>query len=237
MKRILIILLTLIMLVGCNEELKPTDHDFLINGDWKGFDSDCSYAISFSENESVKISCECGDHIKESALVSKFSYQKSDHMIKLYDKHDKLLESGSILYSDHSYLIIEMWDNVFVYENQNAALTMPNEAAQHHFENYHKVLPELTILEHADDKLTVSASDYDADAADQYEVWELPLSDEVEYLSISVTSDSESSIVDVSALSDDDIAYIGDFYNIAYLAISAEGRVTSVIFYGEVISE
>lgn len=130
MKRILSVLLILLLLAGCSG--KPTKEenaeapiagdpcDFLIQCEWEGHDGYCVNTIRFNEDFSFSNFCGCGDPIGFADLIESFRYRASDQAILLYDGSDKLLETGKVIYVDTNYLVVNLFDTIYCYENLGA---------------------------------------------------------------------------------------------------------------------
>ena len=132
MKRILSIILVLLLLAGCSgktakksekSDLIPGDPcDFLIQGEWEGEVVGCTNVIYFDEDYSFSNYCACGSPVEFADLIESYRYRASDQAILLYDGNDTLLETGKVIYVDTAYLVVELYDNIYCYENRSARL-------------------------------------------------------------------------------------------------------------------
>ncbi len=243
MKRIFALLLVLLMLCGCSngkkaakKEVPKSDPcDFLINAEWEGNDEQCVNVIAFKKNGGFSNWCYCGSPVGAGDVTEKFRYRVSDRSVLLYDCDDELVETGKILYADNTYLIIDLWQRAYVYENLNAYRPSVHTDALEYTGTEEMSKPCLTVLDYKDDTLTVSAYNYDKDAADNFEVWELKAANDITFSSVSVTVENEIPTVEVYTLTEEDYENIGEFFNYGYCEINRDGEVQSIVFYGELI--
>jgi hypothetical protein len=144
-------------------------------------------------------------------------------------------ETGKILYVDRWYLIVDLWGGVYVYENMDESrpevaleaieLTGVEEITK----------PFLTILDFDGKMFKVSSHDYDKDAASDFEVWKFAAAEDIQFTSVSVTVEDGARKVESKTLTSADIENVGEFYTVGFFAIDREGKVKSVVFYGELI--
>lgn len=237
MKRLCAFLLVMLLLCGCSatEEIKGDDSDFLTQGDWTGNDLYCINVISFGEDGSFSNWCTCGNPVGDSDLSEEFGYRADDRTILLLDSEGEVMETGKVLYIDEQYLVIDLWDSTYTYENLNAYRPTIRACALEYTGTDELTKPCLTVLGYENDVLTVSAYNYDADAADNYEVWNLPVSENITFTTVSVTVDNGEEWMETGMLSKHDYADVGEFYHTGYLEFNQQGQVVSVVFYGELI--
>ncbi len=237
MKKFLIFLLCAFFLCGCSDTKGNTgdDCDFLIEANWEGNDTQCTNVISFYEDGSFSNWCHCGSPVGNGDVSEKFRYRASDRSIILLDGEDEIVETGQVLYADDLYLIVDLWGQCYVYENIDKERPTPHISALEYTETNEMSKPCLTVLGLEDSILTVSAYNYDRDAASNFEVWTLPVSEDFSCSTVSVTVENEESKVDVAQLTEADYEYIGDYYSYGYFEMNREGEVSSIVFYGELI--
>ena len=124
MKKIMIMLITLLLLSGCanqkgtvQETVKGDVCDFLTHANWEGTDEQCTNTITFREDGGFSNSCACGEPVGDADLAEEYRYRASDRTVHLLDFEGNVLEEGKILFVDDMYLVIHIWDEVFVYKN------------------------------------------------------------------------------------------------------------------------
>ena len=247
MKRLFVILLALLMLCGCSEksegkktESKSNDKitsdpcEFLTNAEWEGNDPYCINHIGFGEDGSFSNWCACGSPVGAGDITEEYSYNAEKNTVSLYCDGE-LYETGKILFADNMYLVIDVWERVYVYENINGFLPEVNEIALEHTGIDELTKPCLTVLDYENNTLTVSSYDCDRDAANNFTEWKLTASKDIAFKSISVTVENDVPQMEVYELAEEDRQYIGEHYTSGYLEIDEEGIVQSIVFYGELI--
>ena len=235
MKKLSAVILLLLLLCGCSQPLKSDDCEFLTNADWVGTDEYCTNSIYFSEDGAFGFSCACGNPVGNSDVAERFIYNGKENTVTLYDCDNEKIDQGTVLYADEAYLIIDIWDGVYVFENQSSYIPKVHNSAIQYTGTETLTKPCLTVLGLSDGILTVSSYNYDGDASDMYKTWELEVSDDVRYTSVSVTVENDIATVEEIALSDKDTQNIGEIYTGGYFGFSSDGKVDSVVFYGELI--
>ncbi len=236
MKRILLLILTLALLCGCSGIPKGDECALLTQADWEGNNPNCINWIRFREDGSFSNSCGCGSPVGDGDLTEQFRYHAADQTVELFDGDGALIETGKILYLDEAYLVIDLWDSVYTYENLDAYRLIPRENALQYTGTGELTKPYLTILDFKDGVLTVTSMDYDGDAADMFELWELPAAEDIKFSTVSVTvvNDTEETI-ETGELTEADYPDIGEYHNGGYFEFNEQGEVTSVVVYGELL--
>ncbi len=246
MKKSLILLISISMLCACtpskdnnrNENTNHTEthdiYEFLIEGNWEGHTDACTNVITFDEDQSFSNWCACGSTVGDADLYETFEYQPSDQSITLSNSYGDS-DTGKILYADKYYLIINLWNNIYFYENIHNTHSALQDCALEYVNPNNVTMPCLSILEFKDNFLSVSSHNYDRDAADNFNVWQLPVSQDVVFKNVSVTIENEQELVETNTLTENDYEHIGNFYTYAYLDMNTEGEVTNVIFYGKTL--
>lgn len=238
MKKIIIFILSTILLCGCSINKLPNDNcDFLINANWEGNDTKCVNVISFGENNEFSNWCYCGSPIGDSDLVENFRYSASDKMIYLLDENEEIIETGNIKYADNMYLVVDLWGSCYVYENIDMEKTIPRDCALEYVFKDNLTKPFLQVLDYKNGTLTVSAHDYDGDAAADFDIWTFDTDENISFLNVEVRVENGKESIEVLELTKDDYENIGDFYTGGYFEINEEGKVVSIVFYGETICE
>ena len=227
-----------ISLLLCSCSLKESDNcDFLIEANWEGNDAQCVNVISFKEDGGFSNWCYCGSPVGDGDMVEGFRYRASDKTIQLLDEKNKVMETGTIQYVDDNYLIVDLWNRCYVYENMNVERPTPKSCALEYVGTEEISKPYLHILGYENGMLTVSSYDYDKDASANFETWTLPVQKDIVFLDVSVMVENKTENVEVSQLTKEDYEYIGEFYTNGYVEMNHEGEVASVVFYGETINE
>lgn len=238
MKKWMFMLLAILLVVFCGctaDEAVSDDCEFLTRGKWEGTDIQCTNVISFKEDGGFSNWCYCGSPVGDSDLAEQFRYRASDHAIQLLDPEGEIFETGTVLYADDLYLVVDLWGRSYVYENLNEELPTVRTCALDYTGTGEITKPCLHVLGYEDGVLTVSSYDYDGDAAADYELWELPVSEDVTFTSVTVNVVGDTETVEFLKLSESDYEHIGEFYTGGYLEFNGDGEVASVVFYGELI--
>ncbi|MBQ2819078.1 MAG: hypothetical protein IJF14_01695 [Clostridia bacterium] len=238
MKRLAILLLAAVLLCGCglnNDKIKGDECAFLTDAKWEGNDTQCVNVITFKDDGSFTNWCYCGSPVGNGDITESFSYHAEDRSVRLYDGQGRLEETGKILYVDQSYLVIDLWTRVYVYENLNAYRPRVTLGALELTGTEEMTKPCLTVLDFDGKMLTVSAYNYDKDAAASFQVWQLPAAEDIRFSNVSVTIDKGVESIESGTLSDGEIEHIGEFYTSGFFEIDRDGKVQSVVFYGELI--
>ena len=247
MKRIIAVILMMLLICGCsakgdvkNKKQTPTiakgdNCDFLINAKWEGNDDICPYVVTFRADGGFSNWCYCGSEVGDADLVEKYVYRASDKAILLYDSDNKNFESGKVLYVDEYFLILDLWTRVRSYENLNAERQHVYLEALEEVGNEYITKPFLYIKEYKDNKCTVTSFNYDGDAAADFTLWQLDAVEDVTFKIVTVKDDKGTVMVDSKVLSEEDISHIGEYYTAGFCEIDDEGKIKSVVFYGELI--
>ena len=238
MRKVILFCISILLLWGCSFNELPNDEcTFLIEADWEGKDPQCTNSISFKENGAFSNSCACGSAIGASDVVEEFRYRASDRNILLLDGENEIIETGTIQYVDNMYLVFDLWDRCYVYENKNVERPVPRSCALEYIGTEELSKPFLHIKSFENGILTVSSYDYDGDTAALFGTWTLPAHKDIAFSEICVMVENGTETLEISELSKSDYEYIGEFYTTGYVEINGQGEVVSVIFYGEIINE
>lgn len=206
----------------------------LTNARWVGHDDVCENRIFFGTDNSFVNNCACGEPLGMADVTEFYSYNDKDKTLDLYDSDGETLESGKILFLDESYLVVELWDDVYVYENKQGHVpTVYEKAKKCVFDEATK--PCLAVLKFEDNVLTIASHDYDGDTPDLFEKWELTASEDINFMVVSVTDNKGDVQVQCFIPNEEDCRYIGEYYTCGYFEFDENGQVKSVIFYGELI--
>ncbi len=243
MKKLIILALTMVgLLCGCNKEIeKPKGCEFLINHEWEADSIGDSQVISFREDGSFSNWCHCGSPVGDGDLVEKYYYREEEKEIVLLGENGSghELEVIQIIYTDDFYLVVDAWDEVVTYENENAPVidTENEEVLDELFMNYdgrdEVSKPCVTILGYENNEITITQYNYDADAKDNYELWTVKCVEEIVFDTYSLTEINGVEEVEYSKLAESDYEFIGEHYTNGYLTFNDEGQVVRVSFYGK----
>ena len=239
MKKLSIFLLSLAMLCGCSntKEIISDDCDFLIHANWEGNDTQCVNVIIFREDAGFSNWCFCGSPVGGGDVSEEFRYRALDRAIILLDGEGEIIETGTVMYVDDMYLIVDLWERCYVYENMDVERPTPRLCALEYTGTEEVSKPCLTILGYENGLLTVSAYNYDHDAPDNFEVWTLPVSEDFSCSTVSVTVENGKETVETTQLTETDYEHIGEYYTSGYLEMNYDGEVASIVFYGELVIE
>ena len=138
----------------------------------------------------------------------------------------------NVLYKDKIYTITKGEEKVTVSVNEGAKAPSVHEAGRQYIDI---MQPYLYVLNFQDGILTVSSHDYDADAKDNFKLWELQAAKDISFNSIIVFDKNGKVTVSDDELTEKDEYLLGDFYNCGYLEFNASGEVSHITFYGEII--
>ena len=237
MKRLAFLLLAALLLCGCslNKKIDGDDCAFLTNANWEGNDTQCVNVIDFKTDGGFSNWCYCGSPVGDGDITESFSYHADGKTVRLYDDGGRLVETGKILYADQSYLIIDLWSRVYVYENLDAYRPKVTLEAIEPTGVEEMTKPFLTVLDFDGKILKVSSYNYDKDADSDFEVWQLEASEDIQFTSVSVIVEDGTRKVESKTLMSADIENVGEFYTVGFFEIDREGKVKSVVFYGELI--
>lgn len=238
MRKWIPMLLAVLLLVFCGcatDEIVSDDCEFLTRGNWEGNDTQCVNVISFKEDGGFSNWCYCGSPVGAGDVAEQFRYRASDRAILLLDGEGKQMETGTVLYADNWYLVVNLWGRAYVYENLNEERPTVRTCALELVGTEEMTKPCLHILSYENGMLSVSSHDYDGDAAADYEVWTLQVNEDVVFTSVLVNVVGDTETVEFLKLSERDYEYIGEFYTGGYVEINGAGEVASVVFYGELI--
>ena len=195
----------------------------------------CVNVINFKEDNGFSNWCYCGSPVGDGDVSEEFRYDASNHSILLLDCDKEIIEKGTILYVDDWYFIVDLWERCYVYENTDKERPLPHSCALEYTQTEEMTKPLLYVLDYEDGMLTVSSHDYDGDAAADFDVWTLPISEDFSCSSVSVTIDQGNESVEVVTLTEDDFEYMGEYYTGGYVEMNRDGEVASIVFYGELI--
>jgi len=250
MKKILAVLLTAtVLLAGCGKEKVETKNekntafpkgdkcDFLINANWEGNDTQCVNVINFKKDKGFSNWCYCGTPVGDADLVEGFSYNDKDKTVTLYDDEGKEYEKGKILYCDERYLIIDIWNRAYMYENLDSV--RPEVFQSAYVEVYGEQEEEQTmacvhVLSYENDKMVITGYDYDGDAKDMFEMWELPVSADVKFKSVTVTVTNGEEKVETQVLTKDDIVSEDNSGWSGFITVNREGEIDNFVIYGSI---
>ena len=240
MKKIMIMLITLLLLSGCanqsgneKETVKGDVCDFLTHANWEGTDEQCTNTITFREDGGFSNSCACGEPVGDADLAEEYRYRASDRTVHLLDFEGNVLEEGKILFVDDMYLVIHIWDEIFVYKNSDADCPEADPSALAYTGTEELTKPFVSVLDYQDNLFTVSTYVYDGDSADSFEVYPLNVSENATFSDVSVTIESGNATSTVTKLTKSDVESGIEFFHSAYLDFNNQGEVVNVIFYGE----
>ena len=246
MKKLFTLLLTavLIALVGCSNnatssqtESKPKAtpitkaEQHLVNANWVGNDGKCENHIRFNKDKSFINSCVCGDPVGDGDLVESYTYNK-DNTISLFDCDGVLVETAEILFLDNSYLIINLWDKIYTYANQEAYVPVMHEEVTKHQDSTEQFAC-LAILDYKDNAITVASHYYDGDAKKDFKLWKLDTDENITVNSITVIDNKGSVSVENITLKQEDYQYIGEYYTHGFIEFDDGGKVKHITIYGE----
>ncbi|MBR6528695.1 MAG: hypothetical protein IKT62_01530 [Firmicutes bacterium] len=238
MKKIFIVLSLILLMTGCSSAPKSDPCDFLINATWEGTDSQCTNYLSFNEDMSINNRCACGDYIGYPDITDHFIYSEEERAVKLYDAEGEYMLDGKILFNDDIYLVINIWNNTYVYENMDCDyIPQVHTVAQDEVYSSFVTMPCVSILDFEDGILTVASHDYDGDAEGDFETWQIPVIEDVKCRSIDVTVINDNATKEVTYLSAEDLDRIGEDYTYGYLEFSPRGDVVRITFYGETVTQ
>lgn len=239
MKRIIILILVLafsILLCGCSDIPKGDPCDFLIYADWEGTDEQCTNSITFGEDMFFSNSCACGSPVGDGDITETFRYIEKDQSLLLYDCDETLIEEGKVLFCDDTYLVVNLWDNTYCYQNNDSKyLPEVHSSALNIVGTENITKPLLYIIESSEGMLTVSSHEYDGDSKDLFTTWQIPVASDVTYKSVTVNIVNDVASLEVFDLTDEDIQYVGEYYTGGYFEFNKSGEVKNIIFYGETI--
>ncbi|MBR5473307.1 MAG: hypothetical protein IKU82_04900 [Clostridia bacterium] len=237
MKKVIAIFMVLVMLFvcGCSAKVPKGDKStLLINARWQGHDGACENKIIFGADNYFSNSCICGEPVGDADVVETYSYNKEKQTLSLYDDKAKVIESGRVMFLDQCYLVVDLWDDVYVYENQKGhKCTVYDEVKQYVLDDFTK--PFINVLKFEDGVLTVTSHDYDGDTPDLFEKWELTVADDVSFKEVSVTDNKGEVSAIRRVLTEEDYQYIGEYYTAGYFTFNEDGQVTDIVFYGELV--
>lgn len=253
MKKTLCLLLAAMFILSCgcknkaDTESKPSqsakktasvplgdENSLLTDAEWVGRDGRCENHITFKKDKFFSNSCACGEPVGNGDITEAYSYNSKDRNLDLFDCDGEKIETAKVLFLDKSYLVIDIWNDIYVYENENGYAQTVHEAALDHV-NTEETFPCLAVLEFEDNLFTVSSHDYDGDTPDLFERFELKAAEGITFNSVSVTDDNGMVIVDDVTLPEIEYQYIGEYYTHGFFEFNQEGEVTHITFYGELI--
>ena len=238
MKKIIVVLSLVFLLAGCSSAPKSDPCDFLIDATWEGYDATCTNYISFNEDMTLYNKCACNDPIGYPDLTDHFIYSEEEKAVKLYDTNGEYMLDGKILFCDDTYLTINIWNNTYVYENVDSDfIPEVHTCAQEDIYSTLVTMPYVSTLDYEDGILTIASHNYDGDAKDNYETWQIPVIENAKYRSIVVTVVNDEAEKEVTYLSADDLDKVGEDYTHGYLEFSPKGDIIRITFYGENIVE
>lgn len=236
-----------VLLIGCNDGTTSSETEssgkatpltkeekLLIDAEWVGHDGRCENHITFKEDKFFGNSCACGEPVGDGDLSEVFSYNEKDDTIDLYDCDGELVETAKILFLDKYYLVIDVWDSVYLYENHNAVLPTAHEEVK---DDVHGEITKvcLDVRDFSDGELTVTSYGYDGDTPDMFKKWKLKVSSDAVFKSVTVVDDNGNVQVENVTLTEDDYEFFGEYHTTGYFEINPQGEVTSIIFYGETV--
>lgn len=225
----------MLFVCGCGEN-KPTGDKstLLTNASWQGNDGECKTKIIFGADNYFSNSCSCNEPIGDADRAQSYTYDKENQTLSIYDSKYEKLESGRVMFLDECYLVVDLWDDVYVYENQNGhKCTVYDEVKKYVLDDFTK--PFINVLKFEDGILTVTSHDYDGDTPDLFERWNLIVSDDVSFKEVSVTDNKGEVNAIRRVLTEEDYQYIGEYYTAGYFTFNEVGQVTDVVFYGETV--
>ena len=235
-KTAVLMILTLIFLVGCGGANASDPCDFLMNANWEGSDEQCTNTIRFRDDFTFGNSCACGSPVGDADLVELFSYDEETKTISLFETEDVLVDEGTILFCDDTYLVVNLWGDTYCYQNNDAEyIPEVHSSALDVCGTDEVTKPLLYVVESQDGVLTVSSHDYDGDSKDLFTTWQIPVASDATYKSVTVNVINDKATLEVIDLTDEDAQYIGEYYTGGFFEFNEAGEVTNIIFYGETI--
>ena len=237
MKKIALIIACLLLLCGCAAKETKPDVSFLTNADWTGSGQNCENSITFYEDYGFSNSCACGSPVGDGDIIDYFEYKADEKEIDLFCDGE-VLETAKILFADDMYLVIDIWDDTYIYENKDYKYFEEiNETAKEETGLGSVTLPCLSLLEYENDILTVSSYDYDGDTASEFEKWKLEAVEDIIIKSVEVKIENGKESITSETVSKADFIENQEFFGSGYFEFDSEGRVTKITFYGETIIE
>lgn len=240
MKKILITALAFLMLCGCYESGRAKKKNSakgcekIAGIEWVSNTESCYNNLFFGENGEFNNYCDCGEPVGYADVIESYSYSDSKKTVTLLSDGEAE-GKGKILYCDEHYLIIDMFDEVITYTNAKKRLNEVRKCALEYTGTDDLTKAQLAVLGYEGGKLKVSQYEYDADAAADFTVWELPCAEDIKFTDVSVTVENGKETVEYNTLSKSDYEGIGEFYHNGFVEMNEDGKVSGVIFYGELI--
>ena len=144
--------------------------------------------------------------------------------------------NDKIVYNDTHYLVLKENGTVKTYRNsKKTPYDDYNILASEYINGINS--PFLSILEFKNGKLTVAPIDYDADAKNNFKdyIKEINTSDDFSFLSVEYKNDNGKETIECIQLSESDYENVGVFHDTGYVLFTPDGKIKSIIFYGEII--
>ena len=205
-----------------------------MNGEWEDRNSSCTNHISFGKDGSFSNWCSCGSPVGDGDMIDEYRYNNKDKTVSLYSDGE-IYETGKVLFVDKMYLIISLWEKLYVYQNTKDYSPEYHEIAAAHINDKESVKPCLTVLGYENDTLTVSSYNYDGDSKKLFNVWKLKADPNITFKDVSIKVENDAPTITVKELKEEDYQYVGEYYTGGYLEIDQNGIVKSIVFYGELI--
>lgn len=142
----------------------------------------------------------------------------------------------TLLYQDSTY-VIRKGENGAEVGIEVVSSSVPSVYDEVKDEININTMPCLTIIKYQDGIITVSSFNYDGDAKDEFELWELECADDISFKSITVTDSNGDVLVENVVLPKKEEKYIGEYYTYGFFEFDNNAKVSKVIFYGENIIE
>jgi len=225
------------VIISASQKEQASDEcKFLTDGDWAHYDENIgeNLIISFNEDYSYYYHCECGEPVGSSDVLERFSYDKKKQKINLYGC-DGEKEQIDVIYADEDSLCLKIDGEALTFKNRDSKLDVSLRECAEEYVN-EDFLP-LSVLSYKNGKITLAPYDYDGDARDSFAdyIFTLKTSDDIKFISVNVKEEQGEETMEVYELTKEDRQYVGEYYTGGFVEINGEGKVSAVVFYGELI--
>ncbi len=202
-----------------------TEHEWIRN-------VNCEEHINFDRDGYFSYWCSCGSPVDNYDLYDSFEYTDGVIYVKGYDEEDTLMK---VIYYDKNYLCLyleaEKECRVFIDED------IANDPyVEHQNEIYSgEGWLGIDILGYDGEKLKAAPYNYDRDAHNEFKQYirEIPVSEDIEFYSVTTVDDNGAVTTEHFKLDEENIGYIGEHYTSGYAQLNAEGRIKYMVFYGK----
>lgn len=225
-----------VIICASPKEQQSDECKFLTDGDWVHYDENIgeNLIISFNEDYNYYYHCECGEPVGASDVLERFSYNKKKQQINLYGCDGEKAQID-VIYADNDSLCLKIDGEALTFKNRDSKLEVSlRECAEEYVKE--GALP-LTVLSFEKGKITLAPYNYDGDARDSFAdyIFTLDTTDDISFVSVSVKEERGEETMEVYELTKEDHQYVGEYYTGGFVEINGEGKVSSVVFYGELI--